>query len=229
MYRLILQDYRSHWRSSLKRLYDNGSFSVWLLGYFVFSNITAPNEELVEELQFLCLALPCYIAFLLARMYGGYFNKTFFLCPLDSNGRQEYLKQSLRLRIIISTVIFIIMNTILLIANRISFIMFLLSFFVFMCTAISTNIYCQPMAQEAGVTTTRYPLIGDYETINIYSHVFNILNIIILSSFEDTVNITLEIWEMAVIGFLFVAQLLICYIKVKRYYWQIIIHGELYN
>lgn len=225
MYKLILQDYRSHWRSSLKRLYNYSTICfVWL--FYAIIGIGSHEDN---ELSYILLTIPCFLAYMLARMYGGYLNKTFYLCPLDADARRTYAIQSFRLRIIIPSILFIVGNVILLCLGYFAIEIFLIRLIVYGCTAFSVNIYCQPTVTDDIYAPNRYPFIGNFESANTYSNIINILNIIILMSMEEYSIRELSLWELVLISLLLILQLAATIRKARRFYWQSIVVMEFYK
>ena len=162
-------------------------------------------------------------------MYGGCLNKTFFLCPLDAASRRQYAKESFRLRIIIPSVIFLISNAILMLCGHFFIDIFLIRAFIFGCTAISVNIYAKPDFDKSFSDTKVYPFTGNYETINIYSHMINIVLIIIVIYLNEYTITELAIGEIVLIALCLILQLAITICKVKRFYWQSIILMDFYK
>lgn len=225
MYKLILQDYRSHWRSSLRKLYDNSTICfVW----FFYAIIGIDSYE-NNKLSYAFLAFPCLITYILGRMYGGYMNKTFFLCPLDANARRQYAIHSFRLRIIIPSILFLIGNIILLFMDIFSMEILLIRLIVYGFTAVSVNIYCQPTATDNIYSTNRYPFVGNFEILNTYSNAINVINIIILIHIEEYSIVELHPLELALIGIFMTLQLVATISKVKHFYWQSIVLMEFYK
>lgn len=224
MYKLILQDYRSHWRSSLKRIWDNSTLCfVWL--FYTIMSIGSHDEY---ELSYIFMAVPCVFAYMLARMYGGYLNKTFFLCPLDADARRKYAEQSFRLRIIIPSALFLIGNIALMLCGHFHFDIFLIRLFVYGCTAISVNIYCQP-TNTADIFASRYPFVGNFETINTYSNLINVITIILITNMNEHSVTELVTLELVIIGMCMLLQLIATISKVKLFYWQSIVIMDFYE
>lgn len=223
MYKLILQDYRTHWRSALKKMYNQSTIVfVWLM--VTLSHIDTSSTR---DLPFVCLACCCYISFFLARMYGGYINRTLYLCPLSADMRKRYIKESIQLRIIIPLVLCLTGNIIFLFANITSLLYFILQFFVFMCTAISVNIHCPPLSPEHIPGQDDCPIVGNYIVWNTYSHITNIINIMMMEYIMDHQPLSYESW--IVICTLLVLQLFTCLMKIKKYYWQVVVLAAFYN
>ena len=174
MYRMILGDYRSHFKSAFKTLWNDGG--VCAIYFMIFLSLPEEDER---AMYYLCLSVPCIITYILSRMYGGCLSKTFFLCPMDAKGRRKYAIESFRLRIIISTVIFLVGNILLLIFRELDIGIFFIRFLAFECTAVSVNIYCKPKS-FIGKNTKVTPFIGNYDTVNIWSNLVNVFIIIIL-------------------------------------------------
>ena len=222
MYRIILGDFRSHFKSSLKSLWnDGGMFAVIYMVIF-----SLPDEE-SRALYYLGLSLPCVMAYILSRMYGGYLSKTFFLCPMDAKGRKQYARESYRLRVLIPTALFLMINILLLILGEFDISIFVVRFLAFGCTAVSENIYVQPKYLKDNTVT---PFIGNYETVNVWSKLVNILNIIILLAMDGHYTITqMGEWSLAIVVGLLAWQLILTIIKFKRFYWQSIVVMEFYK
>lgn len=225
MYKLILQDYRSHFRSSLKRMWNESTLCFFWLFYCIIS--TGSHEG--YELKYMFITFPCLTAYLLARMYGGYLNKTFFLCPLDAASRRKYAVQSFRLRIIIPTAFFLVSNVILMLLGYFFIDIFLIRLIVFACVAVSVNIYCQPTATENWTDTKRYPFVGNFETLNTYSHIINVAMILLTMHMEEYCIAELATWEIVIVAICLILQLTVTISKVRHYYWQAIVLMDFYH
>lgn len=225
MYKLILHDYRIHWRSSLRRVYDSSALAYVCL-FFTLMSLGLPEYS---ELPYICLVIPCFLAYILARMYGGHMNKTFFLCPLDINTRRQYAEQSFRLRIFIPSVLFILLNVILMFCGFFSFVILLIRLFAFGCTAISVNIYWQPTPPEDIFAPNQYPFTGNFEALNTYSHIINIVLITILMHTAEYSITEFHTWELVIIGILMILQLATTIRKYKRFYQQSIVLMDFYK
>ena len=224
MYKLILNDYRSHFKNTLKALWNDGGVYA-ILCMTIFS---LPEED-DRAMCCLCLSVPCIVAYILSRMYGGCLSKTFFLCPMDAKGRRQYAKESYRLRIIIPTVIFFIGNILLLIFNEFDITMFLIRLFAFGCTAVSINIYCSSKV-FTNKNTEISPFIGNYDMVNIWSNLMNLLSIIALVSMDGYYSVfEMRKGTIVLIGLILAWQFILTVIKVKNFYWQSIVVMELYK
>lgn len=225
MYRLILQDWRSHIRSSLKRMWDNsGLFFV-----LIFYCIAGIGGQERNEFSYIFITFPCLIAYMLGRMYSGYLNKTFFLCPLDAASRRKYAVQSFRLRIGIPAILFLAGNVLLMCLGYFFIDIFLIRLFVFVCTAISVNIYCQPTFTKDWTDNRRYPFVGNFETINTYTHIINSIMIAILINVAEHAISELATWEIVTIAICMILQLMATICKVRRFYWQSIVLMDFYQ
>lgn len=224
MYKLILSDYRSHFKSCLKALWNDGGF----FAIFFMTILSLPEED-ERAMYYLCLSVPCIIAYMLSRMYGGCLNKTFFLCPMDAKGRKQYAIESFRLRIIIPTVLFLIGNILLLILKEFDISMFIIRLIVFGCTAVSVNIYCQSKYfPNKNIEVS--PFIGNYDTINIWSNIVNLFIVIILLSIEEYYTVfEMRMGSLVIVGIVLLWQIILTAIKVKRFYWQSIVVMEFYK
>lgn len=224
MYKLILNDYRSNFKNSFKLLWKNGG--MFIVMYMVL--LSLPDDD-SRALHYLGVVLPCVTIYLLSRMYGGYLNKTFFLCPMDAKVRKQYAKESYRIRVLIPTVIFLVINVLLLIFGAFDISIFVVRLLVFGSAAISENIYVQPKyLKEKNKKIT--PFIGNYETVNILSGLVNILVIIIALAMDEQYTITrMGEWSLIMVVGLLVLQLILTIIKFKRFYWQSIVVMEFYK
>ena len=224
MYRMILGDFRSHFKSSLKALWNDGG-----MFFVIYMVVFAIPNDVSKAIHYLGLSLPCVITYMLSRMYGGCLNKTFFLCPMDAKGRKQYAKESYRLRLLIPTFLFLLINVLLLILGEFDISIFAVRFLVFGCTAISENIYVQPKhLKDSGKTVT--PFIGNYETVNVWSKLVNIIMIIIALTMDGDYSITqMGEWSLAIVVGLLAWQLILTIIKFKRFYWQSIVVMEFYK
>lgn len=225
MYKMILQDYRSHFQSSLKRIWNNSALCfVWL--FYCLAGIGSHEDN---ELSYIFITIPCIIAYMLARMYGGYLNKTFFLCPLDTSLRRKYAMQSFKLRIIIPSILFLIGNIILMLCGVFFIDIFVIRMIVFACTAISVNIYHHPKATTDWTDTNRYPFVGNFETTNTYSHIINIIMIIITMYMNEYSISELATWEIVIVTICITLQLIATLYKAKHYYRQSIMLMDFYQ
>ena len=224
MYRLILGDYRSHFKSTLKTLWnDGGVFAI-----FFITMLSLPDQD-DRVLYYLSLSVPCVVAYFFSRMYGGCLSKTFFLCPMDAKGRRQYAKKSYRLRIIIPTVIFLIGNILLMVFKEFDITVFLIRLLAFGCTAVSINIYCPPKSFP-NKNTEISPFIGNYDTVNIWSNLMNLFIIIVLVSTEEYYSVfEMRKGTIVIIGIVLGWQLILTVIKVKNFYWQSIVVMEFYK
>lgn len=225
MYKMILQDYRSHLKSALKNVWDNSAFSILLLLYCTFG--TTISED--KDLSYFAIVIPSLLAYILSRMYGGRLNKTFFLCPLDSTARKRYAVLSFRLRIIIPTILFVISNIFLMLYGFFAIDIFAIRMLIFLCTAISVNIYARPNYSNAWTNTTVYPFVGNYSTINTYSNAINIIVSIIVVNMNEYSIYLLSKWEIVLIAFCVILQVALTLCKIKRFYWQSILLMEFYQ
>lgn len=222
MYKMILNDYRSHFKSSLKKMWNNSG-----IYYVIFMTIFLMPDEDERSLFYLGLYIPCLTVYILSRMYGGYLNKTFFLCPMDAEGRRQYAIESFRLRMIIPTIMFIIGNVLLLIFKEFDLTIFLLRFWTFGCIAVSVNVYCQPKC-FANNNEKVSPFIGNYDTVNIWSTLVNVAAGICCAT------TCFSVFEMSTEGKVMTSlflglQLIVTIIKVKRFYWQSITVMDFYK
>lgn len=225
MYRLILQDYSSHWRSGLKKMLDinGGSSFLWLS--FCLTNI---SDDYSGRPAFWGISIPFLVTYYLSRMYGGYLNKTLFLCPLDKNTRQEYTAKSIRLRIIIPTALFLVINLTTLALGKISIIIFLLSLFIFSCMVMYLNMYCQPIIINPDTKEKCYPVLGNFQVLNGASHVCSYFNICFISSLSVTQKMP-NIWIIIIFGFFVMLQFTLCIDMIRKFYKQILRETAFYN
>lgn len=222
MYRLILNDYRSHWHSGLKKMYNAGvGFTfAWFVVMGIYDSHGRP--------AFWGIYIPYMLTLILSRMYGGYLNKTLFLCPFDKNTRQEYAAKSIRLRIIIPTSLFLIINLTLLFCRKMSIIIFLLSLFVFLCMVLYLNMYCQPIIINPDTKETIYPVLGNYSVLNGFSHICSYFNINFISELSVSLE-TPPIIGLIFIVFFVILQFILCICMVRKFYKQILRETVFYN
>ena len=225
MYKLILKDYRSHFKSSIKKLWNDSGLFVIL--YYCLYLINA-RQTFKEDLIHLSVVVPCLIAYLLSRMYGGCLSKTFYLCPMDAGDRREHAIKNYRLRVIISTVIFMVPNIVFLIMGEYDIAIFLIRLFAFGCTVISINIYCQPKyLPDLNKKVT--PFIGNYTTVEIISNIVNIFAIIVVTCITSNSFAEIETATKIVFLLIFLCQVCVTVVKVKKFFWQSITVMEFYK
>ena len=222
MYKLILNDYRSHFKSTVKKMWKE---------------ITSPIIIIVLDLIFLwtywnfidlTMIIPSGITYILAKMYGGKLNKAFFLCPLDIKTRRQYAIESYRLRVIIPSIIFIVLNIIELAMGRYDIWILLIRLIIFECVAISSNVYCQSehfedMDREISFT------INKYTTMNVWSNLVNMLAIIEAACITSNKFFEISTFSKVLLLGTVAWQVAITIYKVKRFYWKSIMDMELYK
>ena len=224
MYKLILSDYRSHFKTAMKNVWNT---SVFLMFYYCLYLLNA-ELSLREDLVHLSIGIPCLITYLLARMYGGYLNKTFYLCPMDAKDRREYAIKSFKLRVFIPLVLFLVGNIVFLILGEYDIVLFFIRLVVFGCTAISANIYCQPK-HLPDLNTSVSPFIGNYSTVDIISNLANIFALIVVTCVTSYSFVEIETASKVVFLLILAGQVCVTAVKVKRFYWQSITVMEFYK
>ncbi len=222
MYRNVINDYRSHFKSAVKRVWDSAGWILVFLCYFTLEIIIA--EE--REWSFFLIAFPSIMAYMIARMYGGFFNKTFYLCPMDASERRNYAIHSYRLRIIITSIIFLLFNLPPVILGMYSIPVLLCRMLVFGCVTVSANIYCQSKKVD---NKEVYSFIGNYMTVNIWSNIYNFIAVISMGCIDSYDIKQIDKGSMVMIAVLVISQLIVTIYKVKRFYWQSIVVMEFYK
>lgn len=225
MYKMILQDYRCHIKSSFKQMYNNSGFVFAVLVWAVLGLGYDDNNNI----SYILIVFPSLIAYMMSRMYGGLLNKTFFLCPLDANSRRQYAIDSFRLRVIIPSVLFLVGNIIAMLFGCFSIGVFWVRLFVFGCTAVSVNIYAQPHNSKDRPNTKVYPFVGNFEVVEVYSHMINIVLTIIVIAMNEYSITMLSTWELIILAIALIIQLSVTISMVKRFYWQSIVLMEFYK
>ncbi len=220
MYSLILKDYRSHWRSSLRWLFDNDFSTVLIMFLVMGSDHKRADAALTITIPYiLCLAL--------SRMYGGCMSKTLYLCPLDSEGRKEYMKKSIRLRIIMSISIYMVLSLIVMAFGAFSIKRFLSWLYFMICVSFSFNTYTRPKRVETRYATDKvYPVKGDYELWNFWTQFTATISIIAMAGYRGGKVSTVEL----VLGcILFVLQGIWAIVMVKKFHKQVIEQAAFYE
>ena len=166
---------------------------------------------------------PSIIAYMMSRMYGGLLNKTFFLCPLDANARREYAIKSFRLRVLIPSVLFMVGNVTAILFGCFTIGVFFVRLFVFGCTAVSVNIYAQPHSNKDRPNTKVYPFAGNFEVVEAYTNMINIILTIIVIAMNEYSLTMLSTWELIILAIALIIQLAVTLSMVKRFYWQSIV------
>ena len=220
MYSLILKDYRSHLRSSLRWLFDNDFSTVIIMFFVLGSDHKRPDAALAITIPYiLCMAL--------SRMYGGCMSKTLFLCPLDEQGRMEYMKKSIRLRIIISLLIYFVLNLIVIAFGGFSIKRFLLWLYFMICVSFSFNTYTRPKKVETRYATDKvYPVKGNYELWNFWTQFTATISIIAFAGYKGG---ELYAFEIVIGCILFVFQGICAIVMVKKFYKQVIEQAAFYE
>lgn len=222
MYRTILNDYRSHFKSAMMRVWESAGWILVFLGYLTIEMIITAEREL----SFFLIAVPSIVAYMIARMYGGFFNKTFYLCPMDANERRNYAIHSYRLRIIITSTLFLLFNIPPVILGMYSIPVFLCRMLVFGCVTVSANIYCQSKKVD---NKDVYPFVGNYMTVNICSNVYNFIAVIFMGCIDSYDIKQIDKWSIVMIAILVITQFIVTIYKVKKFYWQSIVVMEFYK
>lgn len=225
MYKMILQDYRCHIKSSFLQMYNNSAF-FWVA--FIYTILGISNNY-INFSSYMLMIFPSIIAYMMSRMYGGLLNKTFFLCPLDANARREYAIKSFRLRVLIPSVLFMVGNVTAMLFGYFTIGVFLVRLFVFGCTAVSVNIYAQPHSSKNRPNTKVYPFVGNFETVEAYTNMINIILTIIVIAMNEYSLTMLSTWELIILAIALIIQLAVTISMVKRFYWQSIVLMEFYK
>ena len=106
---------------------------------------------------------------------------------------------------------------------------FLVRLFVFGCTAVSVNIYAQPHNSKDRPNTKVYPFVGNFEVVEVYSHMINIVLTIIVIAMNEYSITMLSTWELIILAIALIIQLAVTISMVKRFYWQSIVLMEFYK
>ena len=222
MYKLILSDYRSHFKSTIKKMWKEISCPLIILIMDMFWICDNWNYG------YLTLGFPCILSYIIAKMYGGRLNKTFFLCPMDAKTRRQYAIENYRLRVIIPTIIFLVLNVIGVVIGSFDIWLFLIRFIIFECIAISSNVYCQSehvedMDREISLTMNKYT------TVNVWSNLVNALTgIVAICVTSHKFSEIVPASKIVFLG-LIALQLIITIYKVKRFYWPSIVDMDFYK
>ena len=223
MYKMVLKDYRLHFKDSFKNLYNSG----WYIYFYLIvmgPMIINKEEPLNAGLNYYFTFIPFIIALMLSRMYSGLMGKTFYLCPLSKEQRKSYFITGMKLRIIVPILLFIILDGILLIVKFESLFLFFAKLFVISCAAVSFNIYCQPVLKKPNSSERTYPLLGNYEVYNILAQCFAIFNILLLINWDS-----FDILGIIALTICFSIQTYLCIQLIRKFYPQIICQTEYFE
>lgn len=223
MYKMVLQDYRLHFKDSLKNLYNSGWY-IYIYLIVMGPMVLDAGDSLEAGLKYYFAFIPFMIALMLSRMYSGLMGKTFYLCPLSKEQRKSYFLAGMKLRILFPISLFILLNSILLILKFDSILLFFAKLLVVSCAAVSFNIYCQPVIKSPNSMERSYPLLGNYELYNITSQFIAIFALFLFTEWESFVILG------KVVTAVFVAvQLYVCIQLIRKFYPQIICQTEYFE
>ncbi len=220
MYKMVLHDYRLHFKDALKSL----SSSEWYIYIYLIAiapTIIGIDNSLLEYYFFL---IPLLISLIISRMYGGLMGKTFYLCPLSKEQRKSYIFAGMQLRTFFPIVLFIVLNGILVIFEILSPMLFMLELFVMVCASISFNIYCQPVVKSNNSTERFYPLLGNYELYKTLAQYSAMFSLFIFPSWEE-----FEIFGKTISVIPLAFQLFICIKIIRLFYPQIICQADYFE
>lgn len=223
MYKMVLKDYRLHFKDSLKNLYNSGWY-VYIYMAGMLPIITDSSDSIRDLLNYYFTFIPFIIALMLSRMYCGLMGKNFYLCPLSKEQRKSYFIAGMKLRITFPIVLFIILDGILMIIKFESLFLFFAKLFVISCAAVSFNIYCQPIVKSDNITQRRYPLLGNYELHSVLAQCFSIFNLLVFSNWDN-----LDVFSIIVAVIGISLQLYICIQLIRKFYPQIICQTEYFE
>lgn len=211
MYSMILQDFRSHFRSSLRWVYDTDFSVCFIILIYCAEGMRKPDS-------YLGVTIPYIISLMLSRMYGGCMSKTFYLCPNDDKYRREYITKSIYLRILISLLIYVLVNVMLMLLGRITWVEFLVWMYFIICVSIAFNTFTRPKRVKTTYSTKKvYPVKGEYELWNFLIQFTGAITIILLAGY----SVSAERWRFSgVISFLTISLLTV--LMGKNYYKQVI-------
>jgi len=214
MYKMVLNDYRLHFKTGMKIAANTGWF-IYIYTFGFTPGIMDMNN--LEVLTHLFGFLPLMLGLLLSRMYGGLMSKTFYLCPLSQKQREEYIRVGIRVRIAIPLILFLLLNGVITLIGIMTPFIFFVKLFIMICAVISFNIYCQPVKKSANATDRIYPLLGHYEFYNVSAQLLSIFNMVLFNKWEGNETLGIKIF----CGILLLLQLLVCYQIKKQFYHQI--------
>lgn len=203
MYKMVLNDYRYHWKACLTNI--RGEFPL------IFVIMGLWSQDIQVRLLGICICL----IIISSRMYGGMGEKTFYLLPLNKKERQSYGKTGYNIRVVAGMLFDIVFHIVLLLKGEHQITSYIFTFVAIIIATFYLNIYTRPIKDK---NENNYILWNLLAQGTIYL-------IIIINACIDSTDSTLLILALNIPLLLF--QLFIL-INMYRKYYDSCINSTLY-
>lgn len=177
MFKLVLDDYRSRFKSALKNIPAPG-YTIYL---FLLAEPLSFRVSVHSLFSYYSAFIPLFLGFLLSRMYPSQLSKTLLLLPLTDTEKRAYVHTAFRLRIMVPMLLYLSMNGSLIAAGRVSLIRSLCTGLILWPFLFCCNLYCLPGENSPYTVEQNHTLPGNYEIWNIFNQAAGILSIFIIT------------------------------------------------
>ena len=221
MLRMVLDDFRRNFMHGVKR-----TFARFESGYLFFWALIFPPIFFHISMQgffiYYFSFIPMLGALLLSRIYGGWVEKTLFLCPLGKEDREKYYLISWGIRTAAPVILFLLLDGILFIAGWLHPLAFLFMFILMAFYSAAVNMYCGGTRGENRMSEQKYILPKNYEAWNVIGQILGLgAMLVLIAVVVDEEEPIVTIWEFIIISVFLFANILI-QIKIIKYFRFII-------
>lgn len=206
---MVLDDFRRNFKYGVKRMFER--FENWYLFFcmLIFPPIlfhTSIHKCFIYYFSF----IPMLGALLLSRMYGGWMEKTLFLCPLGKKDREKYYLISWGIRTASAVFLFLLLNGILFIAGWLHPLAFILMFILMAFYSAAVNLYCGGAKRENGMLEQKRVLPENYETWNVVGQILGLgAMVVLVVVLGDAEKSKITTWEFIIVSVFLFANIFI--------------------